>query len=601
MKPDQIPYLIPYAVSVMMSLGIAWYAWRHRNMSGALMYSCVTTARALTTIAYILEISSDVLAVKVFWDDVQWATLSAVALSLVLFALYFAERPPAHPYRLGALLSVFPVLFLGLSATNRWHSLTRAHAVLIPGSPFFALYYDFTFLDYLFSVYLLALGLLVLALLIRRFFTVGALYRGQLATVITGIAISTFGGLLVILGVTLSFQRDILPLTFAISDVIVAWGLFRYRLFEVAPIAREKVIENMTDAVIVLDAQNLIVDTNPAARRLLERFQPDGKIIGQHVRDLFSPWVEVADQYIHVTGPVETEVTIQPRAGGPLTFTLSISPIWVRKSLLGGRVVVLKNITERKQIEQELRQRTRELEAARVMAEDANRTKTQFLANVSHELRTPLNAVINFNQFVASGLYGPVNSAQVDALEKSTGSARHLLSIINDVLDISKIEAGRLELYIEEDVDLLEELEAVAATVRTLLKEKPVELVLEFAGDLPHIAVDRLRLRQVLLNIASNAAKFTEKGFVKLRAWHTDGRVLFAVEDSGPGIPADQQELVFAPFRQLDHTRSPQEGTGLGLPISRRLVKALGGALWFQSEAGQGSTFFISLPREEKP
>ena len=190
----------------------------------------------------------------------------------------------------------------------------------------------------------------------------------------------------------------------------------------------------------------------------------------------------------------------------------------------------------------------------------------QFLANVSHELRTPLNAIINFSQFVSSGLYGPINEKQADVLDKSTDSARHLLAMINDILDMSKIEAGRMDLFVEKEVDLCPELEAVAAATATLLANKPVEFVKEIGAGLPAVVGDRRRIRQILLNLTLNAAKFTDQGHVCLRARRDGDHLLFEVEDTGPGITAEEQARVFRPFHQSRRGATSAAGTGLGLP-----------------------------------
>jgi signal transduction histidine kinase len=249
------------------------------------------------------------------------------------------------------------------------------------------------------------------------------------------------------------------------------------------------------------------------------------------------------------------------------------------------------------QLEQRVLERTRELEKARLEAEQANRLKTQFLANVSHEVRTPLNAIINFNQFVSSGLHGKVNEEQRDALTKATDSARHLLSLINDVLDMSRIETGHLDLSIEEDVDLAPDIREVATTTQALLEGKPVELLLEIPQHLPRVDVDRRRIRQVLLNLTSNAVKFTQAGSIELSVSSDGDCMIIAVKDTGTGVAADMQSQIFEPFVQLRRDRgSKPAGTGLGLAISRRLVEAHGGTLWIESEMGQGSTLFVSIP-----
>jgi signal transduction histidine kinase len=247
-------------------------------------------------------------------------------------------------------------------------------------------------------------------------------------------------------------------------------------------------------------------------------------------------------------------------------------------------------------LEDKVQQRTLELVQAKEQAEAANNVKSQFLASMSHELRTPLNAVLNFTQFVSSGMLGPVNAEQSDVLGKVVSSGQHLLGLINDILDISKIESGSLKLFVESDVRLDHELLEVASTARVLLVDKPVELVTDITSPVPAILGDKRRIRQIMLNLLSNACKFTSSGQVILSLEAKNGHLLVAVKDSGPGIAPEHHELIFESFRQTEVGLKQGEGTGLGLPISRHLTEAHGGKLWLESNIGAGSTFFVSLP-----
>ncbi len=238
--------------------------------------------------------------------------------------------------------------------------------------------------------------------------------------------------------------------------------------------------------------------------------------------------------------------------------------------------------------------------AASIQSEEAARrsdqVKSAFLASMSHELRTPLNSVINFTKFVARGTMGPVNDEQKDALEEAIDSAKHLLSLINDVLDMSKIESGSLKLFVENNIDLKPILDTVISTGSILLEDKPVVLKAEIAPDLPRIRCDRQRILQILLNMMSNACKFTEKGSIILRASRVNGELRFAVEDTGAGIAPEDIEDVFEPFRQTDTGLRQAGGTGLGMPISKSLVEAHGGRIWLESIPGQGTTFTVAIP-----
>jgi signal transduction histidine kinase len=247
-------------------------------------------------------------------------------------------------------------------------------------------------------------------------------------------------------------------------------------------------------------------------------------------------------------------------------------------------------------LEQRVIDRTKELEIAKDEAERANQVKSQFLASMSHELRTPLNAIINLSQFVVNGVMGDVNKDQKESLSLVVSSGQHLLNLINDVLDISKIEAGALKLFVENDISLSDELKPVVATAKTLVKDKPVKIIDEIAPHLPLISGDKRRIIQIVLNLVSNACKFTPEGSVTIRAQAQPEAILISVHDTGPGIAPEDQQTVFETFRQTETGLKSGAGTGLGLPISLRLAEAHGGKLWLESEPDKGSTFYVQLP-----
>lgn len=272
-----------------------------------------------------------------------------------------------------------------------------------------------------------------------------------------------------------------------------------------------------------------------------------------------------------------------------------------------GIFVLSIDISERKKAEEALRElnvglenkvaeRTEELQAALVRAEAADRIKSAFLATMSHELRTPLNSIIGFTGIVLQGLAGPLNPEQTKQLGMVRGSARHLLELINDVLDISKIEAGQLEVR-AEPFDLRESIERVTASVKPQVEKKGLELVVQLGADLGMMTGDRRRVEQVLINVLNNAIKFTERGRVTLSAGTESGRVRLRVTDTGIGIKPQDLATLFQPFRQIDTGLSRQhEGTGLGLAICRRLVTLMGGDITASSEWTRGSEFTVTLP-----
>lgn len=230
---------------------------------------------------------------------------------------------------------------------------------------------------------------------------------------------------------------------------------------------------------------------------------------------------------------------------------------------------------------------------------EVDRLKTQFLANMSHELRTPLNSIIGFSRVILKGIDGPLTELQEADLSSIYNSGQHLLGLINSILDMSKIEAGKMELAFEE-VRLPQILDTAISTTRALIKDRPIELRVEVPPDLPVVWADPQRVRQILINLLSNAAKFTEEGHITLSAGvkgHTGEFVLISVADTGVGIDPQAQQRLFIPFQQVDASTTRRAGgTGLGLAISRSFVQMHGGEIWVESQPGQGTTFHFTLP-----
>ncbi len=232
--------------------------------------------------------------------------------------------------------------------------------------------------------------------------------------------------------------------------------------------------------------------------------------------------------------------------------------------------------------------------------EEASQHKSQFLASMSHELRTPLNAILGFNEMILGQVYGDVPADMQEPLKDIQTSGKHLLRLINNVLDLAKIEAGRMELSLQ-DYSVHDTVESVRSTLRPLAAEKGLEFHTSVPNDLPLAYGDSGRIMQCLMNLAGNSLKFTKAGKVEIAVAAKGELLVYKVADTGIGIPADKIASLFTEFKQTDATiASEYGGTGLGLSISKKFVEMHGGRIWVESELGKGSAFIFEIPFQAK-
>ena len=260
------------------------------------------------------------------------------------------------------------------------------------------------------------------------------------------------------------------------------------------------------------------------------------------------------------------------------------------KLLFEANAQLRQEITERTRVEQELIDKSGEVE-------EANRLKSEFLAHMSHELRTPLNAIIGFSELLIDGVLGKITQKQKKCLTDILASSQHLLSLINEVLDLSKIESGKTELRLT-NFTLTDIIEPLKSSIMPMLTSRKQSLETEVPDNLPLVRADKAKVRQVLLNLLSNAIKFTADG-VRLKieaAWRNDWCQV-SVIDNGIGINKEDQERMFEPFCQLENPLTREKsGTGLGLTIARQIIERHGGQIWVESDYGKGSRFTFTLP-----
>jgi PAS domain S-box-containing protein len=373
----------------------------------------------------------------------------------------------------------------------------------------------------------------------------------------------------------------------------------------------QSILDNSPALIIVKDLEGKLFLIN---RRFGDLFHMNpNKLNGQTAYDIFphdaAAAMHAADMKVIETGKaVENELTF-PQDDGLHTYIAIKAPLFDEAGKLHAICAVATDITERKQAEEELmrhrnhledmvRERNAELVIAKERAEVANRTKSTFLTNMTHELRTPLNAILGYARILAKDTH--LNERQRNGLDTIRQSGEHLLNLITDLLDLSRIEAGKFELDTHA-VNLRAFLQLIGDIIRIRAEQKGLAFRLYMAANLPTtVQVDERRLRQVLLNLLGNAVKFSERGEVclcvqKLRHRIADVTLRFEVQDSGPGIPADQLQTIFNPFEQVGDAQRRHGGSGLGLSISRQLVKLMGSDILVYSRLGAGSHFWFEL------
>ena len=319
-----------------------------------------------------------------------------------------------------------------------------------------------------------------------------------------------------------------------------------------------------------------------------------------HVLDLLSdPAFSPTPLEFYIKENVRTVISVPLLRENALVGVITT---WRRetRAFTDKQIALLKTFADQAVIAIENVRLFQELEDKNAQLETANRHKSQFLANVSHELRTPLNSIIGFTRIVLRRTEGKLEALQKENLQKVLISSDHLLNLINELLDLAKIEAGRMEAY-AETFKLDDIVRMATTTVEPLLRNGRVKLLTDIAADIPPLKTDRDKLKQSVINLLSNAAKFTEKGEIKVAAWRDNGSVKLTVSDTGIGMNQESLRYIFDEFRQADMSSTRKYGgTGLGLAIVKKFINLMGGEIVVESEEGKGSKFTITLPMELK-
>lgn len=574
--------------SVPIAASLAAFIWSRRPGRGVIPFVILMLALMQWSVAGGLELMITDLETKIFLSQLTYIGITTVPVAWLIFVLEYTGRERWITARKIAVLSITPVVTLLIVATNSYHQLHWTDIYFISDSTLAYAAYDTGSLFWINAIYAYVLMMAGAVLLVRTYLRTPAFYRRQISWMLVAQVVPWVGNFLYIFNLSpFPAYIDVTPLAFTITGMIGGWSLYRYKLLDLLPVAHDTIFKNMSDAVIVLDIKNRIVDINQAALELVG--SEAHLIIGKNIATLMPNQDEMVEKYRNVT-ETEDEISL-PIADKIHTFMMRLSAIQNSQGEVSGRIVTLHDITQ-------LKETNRALVEAREQADEATRLKSQFLATMSHELRTPLNAIIGYTELQLTGMVGELSDIQYDYSERVLLNSKHLLSLINDILDISKIEAGRLDLA-KQPIELYHWIESIVTQNRVLAEEKKLVFNVETDVKLPPVLYgDAVRLRQVVVNLLSNAIKFTTEGTVTLDfQQNSETTWQIMVSDTGIGIPPHKQETIFEEFTQVDGSYTREfGGTGLGLAIVRKLVLLMAGSIRVSSTMGQGTTFTVILP-----
>ncbi len=422
-------------------------------------------------------------------------------------------------------------------------------------------------------------------------------------------------------GATVSVLRDVTDLKRAATELEQQFK--RMRQAEVKS-RRERdrlnlILENVGDPILVTDEDSNIILTNHQAERLFEasadspgeqEVRTNDTRFSSFISDFaLSPDASRVEPLMLVDPDTHREIPVEVVSGkilnerGEMTAIVSIVHDLtkaVENERLALELTALNEGLEDRVASAtgELEERNRQLEWQSRELERAYRLKSEFLASMSHELRTPINALLGYTSLMRDRIYGDISKRQGEALDRMFAASQHLLELVNDVLDLAKIEAGKMPVHLEQ-VDVVALIQELSATVEPMVRQKRLEYRVELAPDLPVLETDRTRVKQILLNLLSNAVKFTHEGEIRVTARLAPGGGGAEVEvgDTGIGIDPESLENIWEDFRQVDQSSTREYGgTGLGLSITRKLLDLLGGSVRVESELGEGSVFTVRLP-----
>jgi PAS domain S-box-containing protein len=574
-------YSIFFITTSLVSFFVAFLAYQRKSVNGARELAWLMLATGTGAFWVIFETSAPEMAQKIFWSKLEYSGGLVTPVLYLIFVLRYTGKNKFLTPGIMTLLFLIPVFTFVLTLTNEQHNLIWSGFSPISATTNLMEYFHgiWFWIGYIAYSYLL---LLVSAIFLIDFIIRQAKpFRSQALVIFAGGLIPWIVSVIYLTGNSPVPGLDLTPFSITLSGSLAAWAILNFRFLDLVPVARETLVEILPDGIVAIDSQNRIQDINEAALSFL----------GIRNRRVIGLPVESADasEKLLLTSVIDKNPIelIEIRDKGNIrTYSILKKSI---KNLPGSRLVIISDITSLKQTE-------KELIIAKEEAEESDRLKSAFLANMSHEIRTPLNGIMGFTELLKmSDVTAEQQHAYLEIIKK--GGDR-MLSIINDIVDISRIDSGQMKVNLVR-TNISELVQSVFSFFKPEAEAKEISFkyrsTLSFEESI--INTDYDKVFAVLSNLVKNAIKFTHKGFVEFGYRKERTYFEFFVKDSGMGISNEQREFIFERFRQGSESLTRNyEGTGLGLPISRAYAEMLGGKIWFESDYGTGSVFYFTLP-----
>ena len=585
------------AGAVLVTLAIL-FVWRRRPTTTIVGLLAVLLGAVLWSVCYALELSAADVVGREYWGDLKYAGVCLLPAAYLAFVLQCSGHT-RWPRWLGPALALEPLAVLLVLANAATHDLVRYYAAGAPATTTQVAEAGPLFWPHLLYNNALVWGATVL--LVVTLGRMSALYRRQSVILVVAILLPIMLNLLFNLRVEPFRQVDLTPFAFVLTTAVLVWGVYQFSLLDLRPVARSQIFRTISDPVLVLDPDGRVLDANPAAGRLVDR--PPAEVVGKRFTRLLPTWSATVNEAVAAgVDQASKEVTRDGRI-----YDLAISALPDRQRQSGGHLVVARDVTERRQVEERLcealnheRVATDRLAAAlageRAAAEHLrtlDELKSGFLQAVSHDLRTPLASVLGISLTLqrGRGQLGPADAD--DLLGRLIANARKLDRILTGLLDLDRLDRGIVELR-RERVDLDRLVAGVVSEARDeLLGTHPVSLEL-----LPvQVLADAAKVERIVENLLANAARHTDPGTpIWVRVTAGDRGALLCVDDAGPGVPVEQRESIFRPFQRGPGVGSYAPGSGVGLALVAQFASLHDGQAWVEDRAGGGASFRVLLP-----